>query len=38
MIMQYIYFLSSARLFIGSWVGVLALWVLNVFDPDKTLW
>lgn len=38
MIMQYALFLSSVRLFIGSYLGALALYLLNAFDPDKTPW
>jgi hypothetical protein len=38
MIMQYAVFLSSIRLLIGSCVGVVVMYLLNAFDPDKTLW
>jgi hypothetical protein len=36
--MQYICFLTSARLFISSCVGVLVMWLLSLFNPDKTPW
>jgi len=38
MIMQYALFLSSIRLFIGSCFGLFVMYLLNAFDPDKTLW
>lgn len=38
MIMQYALFLSSIRLYIGSCLGVLVMYLLNAFDPDKTTW
>jgi|MudIll2142460700_1097286.scaffolds.fasta_scaffold2427615_2 hypothetical protein len=38
MIVQYALFLSSIRLFIGSYLGLLVMYLLKAFDPDKTPW